>query len=112
LKAQDGSLDEEKYEDIRNLQQQGPEAPDIELKPLPKGLKYEFSGANRTYPGIVSDELSPKEMDKLLNLLRKHNKVIRYSQSDLKGISLAFCTHRIPCHRGIKEERVMPCVRG
>jgi predicted metal-dependent peptidase len=35
-------------------------------------------------------------MDKLLNLLRKHKKVIEYSISDLKGISPAFCTHRIP----------------
>jgi hypothetical protein len=35
-------------------------------------------------------------MDKLLNLLRKHKKVIGYSISDLKGISPAFCTHCIP----------------
>jgi hypothetical protein len=45
LKAQDGSLDEESYEDIGDLQQQEPEAPDIELKPLPKGLKYDFLGS-------------------------------------------------------------------
>jgi hypothetical protein len=42
LKAQDESLDEENYEDIGDLKQQEPEVPDIELKPLPKGLKYEF----------------------------------------------------------------------
>jgi hypothetical protein len=42
LKAQDECLDEENYEDIGNLKQQEPEMPDIELKPLPKGLKYEF----------------------------------------------------------------------
>jgi hypothetical protein len=36
LKAQDESLDEENYEDIEDLQQQEPEMPDIELKPLPK----------------------------------------------------------------------------
>jgi hypothetical protein len=35
----------------------------------------------------VSDELSPEEMDMLLNLLGKHKKVIGYSISDLKGIS-------------------------
>jgi hypothetical protein len=104
LKAQDESMDEENYEDIGDLQQQEPEMPDIELKPLPKGLKYEFLGADETYPVIVSDELSP-EMDKLLNLLRKHKKVIGYSISDLKGISLAFCTHRIPL-----EEKCKPVV--
>jgi hypothetical protein len=104
LKAQDESMDEEKYEDIGDLQQQEPKMPNIELKPLPKGLKYEFLGADKTYPVIVSDELSP-EMDKLLNLLRKHKKVIGYSIGDLKGISLAFCTHRIPL-----EEQCKPVV--
>jgi hypothetical protein len=53
----------------------------------------------------VSDELSPDEMDKLLNLLAKHKKVIGYSISDLKGISSAFCTHRIPL-----EEQCKPVV--
>jgi hypothetical protein len=32
LKAQDESLDEENYEDIRDLQQQEPEMPDIEIR--------------------------------------------------------------------------------
>ena len=65
------------------------------MKPLPKGLKYEFLGDGKTFPVIVSDELSPEEMEKLLNLLKKHKKVIGYSINDLKGISPAFCTHRI-----------------
>jgi hypothetical protein len=64
-----------------------------------------FFGADKTYPVIVSDELSLGEMDNLLNLLRKHKKVIGYSISDLKGISLAFCTHRIPL-----EEQCKPVV--
>jgi hypothetical protein len=44
----------------------------------------------------VSDELSPEENEKLLNLFKKHRKVIGYSINDLKGLSPAFCTHRIP----------------
>jgi hypothetical protein len=48
LKAQVEGLDEENYEDIGDLQQQEPEMPDIELKPLPKGLKYECLGADKT----------------------------------------------------------------
>jgi hypothetical protein len=102
LKAQDGSLDEENYEDIGDLQQQRPEAPDIELKLLPKGPKYELLRADKTYPIIVRDELSPEEIDKLLNLLKKHKKVIEYSISDLKGISPTFCTHRIPLEEQCK----------
>jgi hypothetical protein len=49
-----------------------------------------FLGADKTYPVIVSDELSSEEMDKLLNLLRKHKKVIGYSISDLKGLVQPF----------------------
>jgi hypothetical protein len=53
-------------------------------------------GPGKTYAVIVSDELSPEENEKLLNLLKKHRKVIGYSINDLKGLSPAFCTHRIP----------------
>jgi hypothetical protein len=60
-------------------------------------LKYEFLGPDKSYPVIISDELSPEENEnKLLNLLKRHNKVIGYSINDLKGLSPAFCTHRIP----------------
>jgi hypothetical protein len=47
LKAQDESLDEKNNEDIGDLKQQEPEMPNIELKTLPKGLKYEFLGADK-----------------------------------------------------------------
>jgi hypothetical protein len=53
-------------------------------------------GPDKTYPVIVSDELSPEENEKLLNLLKKHRKMIGYSINDLEGLSPAFCTHRIP----------------
>jgi hypothetical protein len=53
-------------------------------------------GPGKTYAVIVSDELSLEENEKLLNLLKKHRKVIGYSINDLKGLSPAFCTHRIP----------------
>jgi hypothetical protein len=69
---------------------------EVDLKPLTKGLKYEFLGPDKTYPVIVSDELSAEENEKLLILLKKHRKVIGYSINDLKCISPAFCTHRIP----------------
>jgi hypothetical protein len=53
-------------------------------------------GPDKTYPVIVSNELSPKENEKLLILLKKHRKVIGYSINDLKGLRPAFCTHRKP----------------
>jgi hypothetical protein len=96
LEPQDGNMEEEKFEDIGDIKPEEPQVPEVDFKPLPKGLKYEFLGPDKTYPVIVSDELSTEENEKLLNLLKKHRKVIGYSINDLKGISPAFCTHRIP----------------
>jgi hypothetical protein len=96
LEPQDGSVEEEKFEDIGEIKPGEPQVPEVDLKPLPKGLKHEFLGPDKTYPVIVSDELSPEENEKLLNLLKKHRKVIGYLINDLKGLSPAFCTHRIP----------------
>jgi hypothetical protein len=96
LEPQDGSVEEEKFEDIGEIKPEEPQVPEVDLKPLPKGLKYEFLGPDKTYPVIVSDKLSPEENEKLLILLKKHRKVIGYSINDLKGLSPAFCTHHIP----------------
>jgi hypothetical protein len=95
LEPQDGSLEEDKFEDIGEIKHEEPQVTEVDLKPLPKGLKYEFLGPDKTYPVIMSDELSPEEYDMLLNLLKKHKKVIGYSINDLKGLSPVFCT-RIP----------------
>jgi hypothetical protein len=105
LETHDGSVEEGKFEDIGEIKPEEPQAPKVDLKPLPKGLKYEFLGPDETYPVIVSDELSPEENEKLLILLKKHRKVIGYKINDLKGISPAFCTHRIPM-----EEQCKPVV--
>jgi hypothetical protein len=96
LEPQDGSVEEEKVEDIGEIKPEDPQVPEVDLKPLPKGLKYEFLEQNKTYPVIVSDELSSEENEKLLILLKNRRKVIGYSVNDLKGLSPAFCTHRTP----------------
>jgi hypothetical protein len=105
LEPQDGSVEEENFEDIGEIKPEDPQVPEVDLKPLPKGLKYEFLGPDKTYPVIVSNELSSEENERLLILLKKHRKVIGYSINDLKGISPAFCTHRIPM-----EEQCKPVV--
>jgi hypothetical protein len=83
-------VEEGKFEDIGEIKPDEPQAPEVDLKPLPKGLKYEFFGPDKTYPVIVSDELSTEENEALLILLKKHRKVIGYSINDLKGISQPF----------------------
>ena len=70
--------------------------PPIELKPLPTGLCYAFVHGNTESPVIISDKLSEEESARLITVLEKHRTVLGYSLQDLKGISLALCTHRIP----------------
>jgi hypothetical protein len=40
LEPQDGSVEEEKFEDIGEIKHEEPKVPKVDLKPLPKGLKY------------------------------------------------------------------------
>jgi hypothetical protein len=67
-----------------------------ELKPLPSGLKYVFLNNNQETPVIISDKLTQEETRKLVTVLERHKSAIGYSLHDLKIISPALCTHRIP----------------
>jgi hypothetical protein len=71
LEPQDGSVEEGKFEDIGEIKPEKPQVPEVDLKLLPKGLKYEFLGSDKTYPVTVSDELSPEENEKLLDFIEK-----------------------------------------
>jgi len=78
-----------------------PEAPKIELKQLPPGLKYAFLNGNEDTLVIISDKLIESEGRRLLSVLEKY----RYSLQDLKGISPNLCTHRIPMEAEHKPTR-------
>jgi hypothetical protein len=45
---------------------------------------------------IISNKLSEVETLRLLTILEKRRSAFGYSLEDLKGISPALCTHRIP----------------
>ncbi|XP_071924916.1 uncharacterized protein [Coffea arabica] len=70
-------------------------APELELKPLPKHLKYAFLGDKETPPVIISAHLSPRQEDNLIRLLRDHKEAIGWSVANIKGISPSLCMHRI-----------------
>jgi len=53
-------------------------APKVDLKPLPKGLRYAFLGPNSTYPVIINAELNDDEVNLLLSELRKYRRAISY----------------------------------
>ena len=69
--------------------------PNVELKPLPPSLRYEFLGPDETYPVIVSSALNQEQTKKLLTKLKLHRKAIGYTIHDLTGINPSVCMHRI-----------------
>jgi hypothetical protein len=73
-----------------------PPKPPIELKSLPAGLRYAFLNNDQESPIIISDKLSHEETLRLITVLEKHRSAFGYSLQDLKGISPALCTFRIP----------------
>ena len=46
--------------------------PSFELKPLPENLKYAYLDEKSIYPVIISANLSGKEEERLLEVLKKH----------------------------------------
>jgi len=82
-----------------------PRRPPIELKLLPIGLCYAFHHGDTKSPIIISDKLSEEEFARLITVLEKHRTILGYSIQDLKGISPALCTHRIPLDSTITPSR-------
>jgi hypothetical protein len=69
--------------------------PQVELKPLPQNLRYEFLGPNETYAVIVGAHLNETQTTQLLQGLNAHCKAIGYTIDDIKGHSPTVCMHRI-----------------
>jgi hypothetical protein len=82
-----------------------PSRPPTELKPLPPGLRYAFLHNDSESPIIIDDQLTPEETHRLITILEQHRSAFGYSLQDLKGISLALCTHRIPTNPDVLPSR-------
>ena len=81
---------------------------EIELKPLPKNLKYEFLDDEQKFcPVIISSELTKEQEDKLLEILKRNKKALGWTISDLKGISPLICSHHIYLENDVKPSREM-----
>ncbi|CAL2239443.1 unnamed protein product [Prunus armeniaca] len=79
------------------------QAPELELKELPKHLKYAYLGENETLPVIIASHLEPNDEKKLLRVLKEHKTAIGWSIADIKGISPTLCMHKI-----LLEDNAMP----
>ncbi|KAL0463198.1 UNVERIFIED_CONTAM: hypothetical protein Slati_0207400, partial [Sesamum latifolium] len=80
------------------------QAPTLELKELPKHLKYAFLRENDTLPVIISSKLSTLE-EKLIRVLREFREAIGWTIADIKGLSPFTCMHRILLKEGAKPSR-------
>nr|GEY10002.1 DNA-directed DNA polymerase [Tanacetum cinerariifolium] len=65
------------------------------LKSLPNHLEYAYLQGDKAFRIIISSKLSKKEKKLLLQVLETREGAIAWKMSDIKGISLSFCTHKI-----------------
>nr|GEW38773.1 reverse transcriptase domain-containing protein [Tanacetum cinerariifolium] len=68
---------------------------DLELKPLPDNLKYVFLEEPSFLPVIISYKLSTQNKNKLVSVLKKHKEGFVWKTTNILGICLSFCKHKI-----------------
>ena len=78
---------------LTGSEEHGPQQ--LDLKPLPIELKYAFLGGKMHCPVVISSLLSNPHEVRLLQILQRNKKEIRWKISNLKGISPTVCTHHI-----------------
>nr|GFA13688.1 reverse transcriptase domain-containing protein [Tanacetum cinerariifolium] len=71
------------------------EPPEVKLKDLPPHLEYVFLEGDDELPVIIAKDLSVEEKSTLIKVLKSHKQAIAWKLSDIKGIHLEFCTHKI-----------------
>ena len=73
-------------------EEETPQPPLPEQKPLPPGLKYAFLHNNKAMLVVISDKMTESETQWIVAVLEKYRSIIVYSLQDLKGISPNLCT--------------------
>ncbi|GJS43483.1 reverse transcriptase domain-containing protein [Tanacetum coccineum] len=68
---------------------------ELELKDIPSHLEYAFLEGTDNLPIIIAKNLKEDEKVRLLRVLKSHKLSIAWKISDIKGIDLQFCTHKI-----------------
>jgi hypothetical protein len=73
----------------------------LELKPLSNKLKYAFLRTNDILPVIIALILQKDQEDNLLEVLKEHKEVFRWTIVDLKGIDPSICMYQIHLEKGV-----------
>ena len=68
-----------------------------------------FLGKNETFLVVISLSLEESQEAKLLALLRVHRNAVRWTITDIKGITLLICTHRIYLEDDVKTSHQPQC---
>ena len=63
------------------------QAPTLELKLLPKHLKYAYLGDVETLPIIIASNLTTVQEERLLQVLHEYKTTIGWTIVDIKGIN-------------------------
>ncbi|KAD2392836.1 hypothetical protein E3N88_39813 [Mikania micrantha] len=79
--------------------------PKVELKELPKHLKYAFLGEDSTLPVIIAANLTESQEEELMKVLKENKAAIGWTIADLKGISPAIVMHNIITDQDVKPVR-------
>nr|GEZ36457.1 reverse transcriptase domain-containing protein [Tanacetum cinerariifolium] len=82
------------------------EPPEVEVKDLPPYLEYVFLEGDDKFPVVIAKDLCMEEKTALLTVLKSYKHAIAWKLSDIKGIDLEFCTHKI-----LIEEDFEPAVK-
>ncbi|GJX45062.1 reverse transcriptase domain-containing protein [Tanacetum coccineum] len=80
------------------------EPPEVKLKDLRPHLEYAFLEGDNKLPVIIAKDLSIEEKAALIKVLKSRKRAIAWKLSDIKGINLEFCTHKILMEDDYKPE--------
>jgi len=69
--------------------------PSLELKTLPKHLKYAYIGEQETLSVIVASDLTDGLEENFVTIFRKHRKAISWTITNIKGLSPAIVQYRV-----------------
>ena len=79
----------------------------VEVKPLPSHLTYEFRDSDHMFP--ISTKPNGLQLVKLLDVLSKHRGVIGYNIDDIKGLSPSLYMHHIFLDEGHRASQQPQC---
>jgi len=84
-------------------------SPFIELKGLPKHLKYVYLGKQETLLVIIASHLTVGHEESLMSVLKKYKEVIDWIMTDIKGLRPAIVQHRIHLNKEATPKRDPQC---